>query len=681
MDAGKELCSACGQLEEGNVELTWALLELAVGNGCGLCSILKAGVSDFVPDAEEKVDRLALSVDVSLLVGVFEKNKEQLMVVEFYTLPGAPSVWPGIGPARTVSKDSSTDKSVSLAQNWLQGCLSSHPECQRPGTPALPTRVVAVGSCDEETHIVVTEPGDRGEYAALSHCWGGAHPVVLLSSNLEALQKRLHLDSSSKTFREAIGFTRRLGIPYLWIDSLCILQDKDDLADWEREAPRMSSVYNSATVTLSAASSSDMSGGLFPSPEARAELQRVAVIQAPAPDDSTTTAIYARGRKQDPRDTSEVVHSLADPKIPHLRSRAWVLQEDQLSPRILHFRKEELAWTCSSCSRCECRIRPSLPQPHPFRRSPNLISDEDKARIGRMFCLQWPAMVMDYTRRNLTRERDRIAALSGLARYIERCTTDTFFSGLFYEDISFQLLWYIDREALWYRKLPSARLSAPYAPSWSWMSVPGPISYFHRHPRGIAPSHPATRGRDAVSTVGIPVGVGRIPADPRNIMGPVLLAPLFFVGGVVPITRDTASGQWQPGYPIHDFASENLKFYMDVEEDEIQFNNGTSDPTYALILVGRWEGEGMTILCMEAVCILGRLLSTPEELDLVTLARQYQQQTSEDRMIGNRETLKSDWSLPDPTCSYFRIGLVRGAGSLKAWEQAGVPSSGRAFLF
>ncbi|KAK0657957.1 heterokaryon incompatibility protein-domain-containing protein, partial [Cercophora newfieldiana] len=355
------------------------------------------------------------------------------MVVEFYTLPDAPSIWPGLGPGRQVSTNSSTDECVSLARKWLQGCLSSHPECRRPepSEPQLPTRVVAVGSCDEETRVVVTKPGDRGEYAALSHCWGGAHPTVLLSSNLEALQAKLNFDTSSNTFREAVSFTRRLGIPYLWIDSLCILQDKDDLSDWEREAPKMSSVYNSATVTLSAASSSDTSGGLFPSQGIREPRQRI-------------------------------VHSLVEPEAPHLRARAWVLQEDQLSPRMLHFRKEELAWTCSSCSRCECRIRP----------------DDDKPYRSRMFCLQWPTMVMDYTRRSLTRERDRIAALSGLAGYIERCTTDTFFCGLFYEDISFQLLWYIDRDAHPPRQdPPQARFSAPYAPSWSWMSVPGPISY------------------------------------------------------------------------------------------------------------------------------------------------------------------------------------------------------------
>jgi len=679
MDVKKKSCVACGELEECNLELAWAQLQQAVEDGCELCTVVKAGVLSFVPDAAEIADQLILSVDVSLIVSIVGKDKNQPMVVEFYTILGAPSVWPGVGPARHVSADSSADECVSLARKWLHGCLSLHSECQRPDVPKLPTRVVAVGSCDEETRIIVTEPGERGEYAALSHCWGGVHPVVLLSSNLEALQERLHLNPASKTFREAISFTRRLGIPYLWIDSLCILQDEDDPSDWQREAPRMSTVYNSATVTLSAASSSDMAGGLFPNRAGRAPRQRVVEIAAPAPNGSTTT-VYARGRKIDPRDAGEFVHSLFEPEPPHLRSRAWVLQEDQLSPRILHFRKEELAWTCSSCSRCECRIRPSLPQPHPFRRSPGTIRDEDKPQMTGRFSLRWPAMVMDYTRRNLTKERDRIAALSGLARYIERCTTDTFFCGLFYEDISFQLLWHIDRDGRVPGQSPRGRFSAPYAPSWSWMSVSGPINYFHRHPLGAAPSHPATRGRDAVSTIGTVVGVGRIPADQSNVMGPVLLAPMFLVTGVVPITRDTESGQWQPAYPIRDFASENLKFHIDIEEDETKFHNGNGD-SYALILAGRWEGEGMTILCMETVCILGRLLSTPEEVNLVTLARQYQQQTSEDQILGNPETFKSDWSLPDPSCSYFRIGLARGAGSLKAWEQAGVPSVGRAFLF
>lgn len=96
----------------------------------------------------------------------------------------------------------------------------------------LPTRVIEVGKSDGDVRIFVNADNRHEDYVALSHCWGGAKPTVLLKSNLEAMQEHLVLDGESKTFVDAIHFVRRLGIPYLWIDSLCILQDKDDLSDW-----------------------------------------------------------------------------------------------------------------------------------------------------------------------------------------------------------------------------------------------------------------------------------------------------------------------------------------------------------------------------------------------------------------------------------------------------------------
>jgi len=96
----------------------------------------------------------------------------------------------------------------------------------------LPTRVIEVGESDDDVRIFVNTDNQCEDYVALSHCWGGAKPAVLLKSNLEVMQTHLVLDAESKTFVDAIHFVRRLGIPYLWIDSLCILQDKDDLSDW-----------------------------------------------------------------------------------------------------------------------------------------------------------------------------------------------------------------------------------------------------------------------------------------------------------------------------------------------------------------------------------------------------------------------------------------------------------------
>src|SRR5438034_1924444 len=64
-----------------------------------------------------------------------------------------------------------------------------------------------------------------------------------------------------KTFQDAVLLTRALGVRYLWIDSLCIIQD--DEKDWKRENPKMGEVYQYATITIAAAHARDSSEGCF----------------------------------------------------------------------------------------------------------------------------------------------------------------------------------------------------------------------------------------------------------------------------------------------------------------------------------------------------------------------------------------------------------------------------------
>jgi hypothetical protein len=585
----------------------------------------------------------------------------------------SPVKWPTIGPANHVSADSSAEECVARAKKWLSGCLKTHHACRRLGPPILPTRVISVGACDEDVKLYVPEPETKAEYAALSHCWGGSHPVVLLKANLARMQEHLELDESCRTFREAIDVTRRLGIPYLWIDSLCILQDQDDGSDWEAEAPKMSAVYNRATVTISAASSPNTAGGLFPRQEDRKEKNKVVAVATPGAD-GAGGRVFVRVRNPAVRDVDEMVHSSTDVEVPHLRSRGWILQEDHLSPRMLHFRKEELAWTCSTYTRCECRVRPGLPRPHPFRADPGTMDPGEKPAATYKLGVDWPDIVMEYSRRSLTKDSDRIAALSGLANYMEECTTDTYYAGMWYEDLRYQLMWHVDvrnpegNEDL---ALPTSRFPFPYAPSWSWMSVPGPITYFQRDSSDSAPFHPASQSRGAVQPVGIVVNVGRFPTDWGNLVGPLLMAPLFLITQVLPIKFDPETKNWTPGVAVADFGSDNLRVYIDVEEDRPEDN---ADKSFALVLVGRWTGTGMTILCMESVCILARRM-TAEQTPLVELARRFQL-----RCGGRQFGEGSDMMLPEFECSYERVGLVRGAGSLEAWRAAGVGNA-RVFLF
>jgi hypothetical protein len=74
--------------------------------------------------------------------------------------------------------------------------------------------VIDVSSSDTSTHLYVTH-GEIAEYAALSHCWGGSSPLITTASTLENRITSVKFDESSKTFKDAIDITRRLGIRYL----------------------------------------------------------------------------------------------------------------------------------------------------------------------------------------------------------------------------------------------------------------------------------------------------------------------------------------------------------------------------------------------------------------------------------------------------------------------------------
>ena len=98
-------------------------------------------------------------------------------------------------------------------------------------------------------------------YTTLSHCWGAVQPFRLFRSNLRELMDGISIDALPKTFQDAIYATWRFGIRYLWIDSLCIIQDSKE--DWNVESSLMAKVYSGCVLNLAAASSKDCNGGLF----------------------------------------------------------------------------------------------------------------------------------------------------------------------------------------------------------------------------------------------------------------------------------------------------------------------------------------------------------------------------------------------------------------------------------
>jgi Heterokaryon incompatibility protein (HET) len=120
---------------------------------------------------------------------------------------------------------------------------------------ALPTRVIDVGlpEASTEPRLIISN-GRDGAYITLSHCWGvpdpSKPPLLTTAANLSAMIKEIPLESMPLNYRDAVVTTRKLSFRYLWIDSLCIIQDS--VEDWEAESAKMGEVYQNAQLTIAA---------------------------------------------------------------------------------------------------------------------------------------------------------------------------------------------------------------------------------------------------------------------------------------------------------------------------------------------------------------------------------------------------------------------------------------------
>ena len=200
---------------------------------------------------------------------------------------GSRIVFDNVGSMREVSKDSSSDRCFNLAKNWLQKCQDNHEMCRAAQATSLPTRVIYLGKSDEELRLCITH-GTSAKYATLSHCWGQITLPTLSMNNIQRLQLAIDFSVLPKSFQDAMTVTRRLGVQYLWIDSLCIIQDSAQ--DWEQESAKMADIYINAWFTIAATGAHDARGGLFIPSEYRGQ-----AVEIPCPGSAgEPNFIYAR---------------------------------------------------------------------------------------------------------------------------------------------------------------------------------------------------------------------------------------------------------------------------------------------------------------------------------------------------------------------------------------------------
>lgn len=367
---------------------------------------------------------------------------------------------------------------IDLAKQWLHICESLHgPLCEQPGLDRgvlfsiKPPRDIIV--IDVTRSCLAALPQDS-RYVALSYCWPPSPGLVATKANRDSLVMDgaldLHPNPLSQTIQDAIQCTRDLGESYLWVDSLCIVQD--DPSDKRHQIAQMDLIYGSAVLTIVAAppNGSDIAMGLPGYRTAsRTTQQNIVTIQGlelavplPCLEDLLTRTRW---------DT-----------------RGWTYQETMLSRRLLYFTEAQAYFQCSCGICCEDSIGEYHDPAAHFAITTNLWNPKnlynadpdhnygELSIVHSMYSSESDALgayntfVSYYLRRDLSYSEDILNAFDGLLHIFERSMDTRFWYGLPEKWFDHALLWQFAGPARRRKRLPSSRTAdiIHLFPSWSW---------------------------------------------------------------------------------------------------------------------------------------------------------------------------------------------------------------------
>lgn len=389
---------------------------------------------------------------------------------------------------REVDENVLSPRNVRLIKDWIQDCRYNHYACSplaSASEPARPTRLVYVGNRSSGTlpRLVLSQhlPKDV-RFAALSYCWG-APGSMRLTTTMETLHERLYgipWNYIPRAFLDAFHVAVTLGLEYVWIDALCIIQD--DERDWQVEATMMGDIYRGAQITLVAASSASTNEGFIDRVDRHAEIRLSFETRKSQPISGHYSLMWSpQGYEEEFK--RDVEHSVWN-------SRGWCFQERQLSRRVLFFGKRKVYFECKMHRREEGFAGPLNRSLALYKHMQNNGDDADM--YMHVLQLSWRKIVEEFSRRNFTYEKDRLPALSGIAQeiyqkaYIEVKETRSYLAGLWLDAIEMDLAWLAETEEQrpWDFDL-GRRPEERRSPTWSWVTYPGKVSW-HKMPAGAS---------------------------------------------------------------------------------------------------------------------------------------------------------------------------------------------------
>ncbi|KAF2432486.1 HET-domain-containing protein [Tothia fuscella] len=480
------------------------LLKASSDGGCPLCSILLSSLSAsrrFVPSRTGRLNPIMpkrYPEEGGVTLHSFDENH--------FIVRAEHKRWSCIrfsgqslmNENGTFSHASANDpKMFELIHEWIGQCYDNHISCTlhrinfEPGY--VPARLIHVDHLNRKIRLVERNeiPVNKIsgiEYIALSHCWGKDQKLIPRTTRANRLMRKdgIAWDELTNTFRDAMEICLKLWKPYIWIDSLCIVQD--DEMDVRVHCASMSQVYSNAFCTVAATGAVDGSQGCF--------MKRTSTSQRSCwltPTDADLAAQY---------DDNGIIRSMPQtftilPTFKNwtssltgqpLLSRGWCLQERELSCRVLHFTADRVLWECRESYASEDNS--SLETKNMLKDKGikfRLLDGTPRDRKDRPYdykFLKWLDSVEEYSTRHLSVQNDKLRAIAGLADAIRTIQVDdVYLSGLWKRDLFRQLLWRPVVTPAWIEYASECWPPPPIAnglPTWSWASYNGPV-YFIRN--------------------------------------------------------------------------------------------------------------------------------------------------------------------------------------------------------
>ncbi|KAF7912982.1 uncharacterized protein EAF01_002003 [Botrytis porri] len=406
-----------------------------------------------------------------------------------------------------------SDNTWKTILQWANDCIENHPKCNTSTEepPWYPTRLIDIqylsdpdpvaqltalmfnistGHFLANCKLIETKdtPPEDPSYLTLSHRWPaqGGISARLETSNIEEMKDFISHDILPPRFREAILVARCLKVRYIWIDSLCIIQDSS--ADWNHEAQTMGDVYAHSLLNLCGTAALDI---LIPS--RNPEMIHPCIVKSTwdnAPNNEFIITDFQFWKDR--------IYSSPCNK------RAWITQERWLSPRILHFAFDQMVWECRTREAAETfplglpkQIRMNKHTGFKVSGNVRVFGNQQNGKEENNYLQDWYRILETYARSEVTFSKDRLVALAGIAQKFSLHLQDTFLSGLWQNHLPGTLLWSVHKGLRTNHPLPSptptpaahdlvgntptyhitesSRLASYEAPSWSWASVSGDI--------------------------------------------------------------------------------------------------------------------------------------------------------------------------------------------------------------